>query len=83
MAKKTSMEMAYLKEIAKFKKLVKSNVTEIYACLIKVMYEKGISVDDIIEIVNASQQAWIENVDRYDTMIKWCEEVTGIELESI
>ena len=83
MAKKNSMQIAYLKEIAKLKKTINQNVPEIYACFIKVMYEKGMSFEEIEDIVIGTQTSWNENVDRMDTMIDWCLEVTGIDVKGL
>lgn len=75
--------MAMYKQMAKLEKTIKNNVAEVYACFIKVLYEEGNDLETIEALVLKTQDAWVENVDRMDTMIEWCEEVTGIDVKAI
>ena len=80
--KKNSYLIEQAKQLAKLEKHIKTVIPEIYACFAKVLYDRGMSADDIEALFAETQTVWNENVDRMDSMIEWVADTTGIELRS-
>lgn len=74
-----------MKQLAKMQKDIKRQVSNtlpaMYACIAKVLFEKyKMDGDTIADVFYETEKAWQEATGREDTMIEWCEEVTGIEI---
>lgn len=83
MAKKTQGQMAVIRQMAALQKKLKTDVPEIYACMIKVLYDNGWGVPDIEDFVKQSQALWVDNTQMMTEMIDWVEETTGICVRSL
>lgn len=70
------------KQIKELKNCINRNVAEIYACFALVLHNDGWDSDDIEDLFVRTQEAWVENTGRMDTIIEWCEKETGIQIVS-
>mgnify|MGYP003313953141 CR=1 FL=1 len=70
------------KALEKLRKLTRQNVAEIYSAFCKVLIDEGKSPEEVTELFNKTQECWNELVanNECESMVKWCEEVTGITL---
>lgn len=64
--------------------LVKKNVEEIYSGMCVVLHNRGMSDEDIAEVVYEVQKLWNEIADAPGVnMCDLCEELTGIDIREV
>lgn len=83
----TRARIEEMKRIAKLEKAIKEEVNNVlpsvYACLAKVLYEKyDFTAEKIADVFKDTQETWTENIYREDSMIEWCEDLTGLSLRN-
>lgn len=83
---KNQANILLAKQLEQLRKRTSELIPEIYSAFCKVLYEKyGWTADQIADLFADTQEAWQEIVDKNDvnTMIEWCEQLTGIELKGM
>lgn len=74
------------KELAKLQNRTRTLVPQIYASFCKVLMDENGNykwdAQQVLDLFIQTQDAWTEcaNNNEIEGMIKWCEEVTGVEL---
>lgn len=78
MASRANIE--YLKAVKMFEKKTKEITPSIYASFCKVLLDRGMDVEEVVEIFQQTQEVWNESLAVDKNMIEWVEEQTGINL---
>lgn len=78
------MNKAFIEQMKAQRALVKKNIEEIYSAMCVVLHNKGMSDDDIADIVMDVQHTW-EKVAQTEgaNMCDICKELTGIDIREV
>lgn len=78
------MNKAFIEQMKAQRALVKKNIEEIYSAMCVVLHNRGMSDDEIADIVMEVQHTWEEVANTEGAnMAQICAELTGIDIREV